>query len=158
MTTPANMKQQVMWVFGLTGGELADQPWEVERGDDPEDTEVFDYWYKGAPDYAEGDFESEATLRTVCYNNLFMTLPKTIADRKTGEEWALVRDYGSGGETACPGQDEGKVEKRHCTEETDECVLCEEKVGEPHGMIYLGEGWVEAVYQKMEKEEDNGGE
>lgn len=30
----------------------------------------------------------------------------------------------------------------------DKCYYCEEKLGEPHGYIYIGDGWSEVVYRK----------
>jgi hypothetical protein len=31
--------------------------------------------------------------------------------------------------------------------------MCEARIGEEHGFIYLGEGWVEAVYYSPDEKE-----
>jgi hypothetical protein len=61
-------RERVEWVFGLTGGELEDVPWEpfVPAPDEWEWDDAFNrvptprltratfrYWYEGAPAYAE---------------------------------------------------------------------------------------------------------
>jgi hypothetical protein len=114
------LRQQVEQVFLLTGGELMD--------DDPDEPAYWNmrFWYEGVPDYFyEGRPDGE--YRTVVRNNLFLS-------EETPEGWELVCSFRSSGEAECP-----------CTWDDEEpygqCALCE-----GGGIIYIGDGWEEAVF------------
>lgn len=141
-------KQQVEWVFGLTGGELADEPWVTAKGEDEPDTAhpvvSFRYWYEGVPDYSKDTFDDWATeqYRTVVKDcSCLVPLPRTLISAEG--KWELKATFTSSGETECPGRqdDEGPLVKM------EQCPLCDTDVGEEHGFIYLGDGWVEGIYQ-----------
>lgn len=157
-------REQIEWVFGLTGGELRFEPWTYEVGGKES---RFPYWYEGVPDYASGDFsdqyDSGVEYRTVVTQALYGAPPERIESGSEGQiedaGWLLQRMYHSSGETECPGRDDGDgtVTEEH-TDGGDRCVLCEELLGEQHGYIYLGDGWVEAVYRIQNEEEPDGEE
>lgn len=107
-------REEIEWVFGLTGGELADEPWAGHR-----------YWYEGIPEYAHDDFpphaEAWGDYRTIVMQALYSPPPERIADPATGDVWILDKTYSSSGEAELPDP--------------------------PGETIYIGDGWVEAVYR-----------
>jgi hypothetical protein len=124
----------------------------------------FRYWYEGAPEYtgrdhAERGSTSDAQgrdVRTAVVCALYGMPPAILWDTKDGARWERVAFYQSGGETECPGQheEENRVTTDHIgkadpNDANTTCVLCDEEIGEPHGYIYLGDGWGEAVYVRM---------
>src|SRR5262245_19008898 len=115
-------RQQVEWVFMLTGGELDDEPWNG-----------FAYNYDGVPEYAASDFEDtfEYEYRTVIGSFLYGGPPERIVAAEGA--WELRATFVSSGEAECPLRREVVDEER--------CRLCDETRGEPHGYIYLGDGW-----------------
>lgn len=154
-------REQVEWVFGLTGGELEDKPWEpfapsTEGEKDctwalgmgglgyASSRETFAYHYDGVPDYCgrrEYDdlYANGVEYRTVVYCCLFGSPPEHVVDG--GQLWTRVASYTTSGETECPERQEGgEVEE-------DECPLCGADHGEEHSYIYIGEGWSEVVYR-----------
>jgi len=121
-------REQIEWVFGLTGGELNDHAWAG-----------FAYNYDGIPEYAGDDYGDryDATYRTVIGHFLFSLPPQTlISDEGL---WRLRGAYRSSGETECPLHPE-PVDGEHCP-------LCDSDRGDPHGYIYIGEGWREVIYR-----------
>jgi hypothetical protein len=69
--------------------------------------------------------------------------------------WIRVGRYASSSETECPGQheDEGSIVRAdHCVG-GDRCPLCEEKIGEEHGYIYMGDGCSETLYRREDPAE-----
>jgi hypothetical protein len=158
-------REQVEWVHGLTGGELSDRPMRYahkgEKWNSPTHKFVpcFErswarYWYEGTPEWVEEFQQYEQDDRgeflTIVWNSGAYGdhLPPTTI-RSGGRKWRKVATFASSCETECPGQheDENKVTADHVGEgEGTECVLCSAKLGGEHGMIYLGEGWLEAVY------------
>jgi hypothetical protein len=126
-------RERVEYVYGLTGGELSDEPWSYCA-----------YWYDGVPEYAESDFRdwTTRTYRTAVLPGYPWYPDKTVQDG--GEVWTLVRDYRNSGEAECPG--------RQTPEMPLPCELCEAETGD-HGYIYIGEG-CEAVYRLEEPEEE----
>lgn len=152
-------REQIKWVFGLTGGELADKPWEFEEFHETLKHDAnynfrtarepragaFRYWYDGVPDYAEIRDKYSETYRTVVVDELFGAAPSAIRDGQG--IWKKVRSFRSSGETECPGrQDEGDVTKDSASN-GEYCDYCEANIGEEHGYIYLGDGWGEVIYQ-----------
>jgi hypothetical protein len=135
-------REQIAWVFGLTGGELSDSPFVTA------DERTFAYWYDGAPEYDDHDYEDLGfeTLMTVIASELYSREPDRLVE-KDGSVWRRLASFTSSGETECPGQqdDEPTVTDAHCNG-GDRCVLCDEAKGEEHGFIYLGDGWVEIIY------------
>jgi hypothetical protein len=126
-------REQIEQVFGLTGGELSDESWQG-----------FAHWFEGAPEYAtEHKDTDEHTHRTIVGNFIFSSPPESIEDN--GIRWEKVATFVSSGETECPGVhgDYNLVEN----DAHEPCPLCGEKWNEPHGFIYIGEGWAEVVYR-----------
>jgi hypothetical protein len=115
-------RKRVQWVFGLTGGELADEPWQGHP-----------YWYEGIPDYLENPkdlYTSDVEYRTLvtdCYG---------MPGIRHG--WEPIKTLSNSGETECPCKSE--EDER---EEDDTCELCE-----GDGIIYLGDGWREIVFRR----------
>lgn len=147
-------RQQVEYVFGLTGGELESKP--LAFVDSDGDSHSWLYHYDGFPEWATEDYldkyengVSYLTLISIdaCYGS---DAPDrlTLAD---GTVWAKVADYTHSGETECPlgscGDNEAVGEET--TEGLERCPLCEAEKGEEHGCIYLGPG-VETVYRHVE--------
>lgn len=131
-----NEREQVQEVFGLTGGELADEPWTPTSDEDAHTT--YNYWYEGTPDYAERDFDVFSSYRTVVESELFGKLPDVLTDEQG--TWRRVTSFRTSGETECPGRDPEVAAVMDLP-----CPLCEED--ETHGFIYLGDGWAEIVYR-----------
>lgn len=162
-------RERVEWVFGLTGGELEDEAWEGNR-----------YWFDGPPEYGGEDFRDQyapgVEYRTVVRNALYAPSRQEIQGEPTakgpGPSWRLVRTFTSSGETECPGRGDtsgetllvgGHLAPGLRKMETvgaykvgavtdGRCPLCEAEKGQPHGFIYLGEGWVEVVYRRQVEE------
>jgi hypothetical protein len=150
-------RMQVEEVFRLGGGELEDKSWGYLAQSTYHDGSLFEptgrtseahlihgafrYHYDGVPDYVAGELEAahpSRDLRTVVYCALF-GMPTTFYDAKDGSRWERVAFYGSSGETECP---------THGETADEDCQLCEAPKGEKHSMIYLGDGWGEAVYMR----------
>lgn len=149
-------------VFGLTGGELADEPWVIEReGDNPW---VNHFWYENVPEWAESEFPEWPirNYRTIVRDTMFGAPPDRL------ETWTKVATYMNSGETECPGRQEDSfstpkgvhfeksandvplVRADQC-DGGNRCYYCEEKIGDEHGYIYLGDGWAEIVYVSDEE-------
>lgn len=160
-------REQVEHVFGLTGGELADRPWtggksvqesgfsNAPQRDTCERPWTRHYWYEGVPEYAESDFDTYAeTYRTTVECALYGRPAVELFDAD-GARWVFQQSFSHSGETQCPGADDdehgGKVTAAHTAGGT-ECYLCGESEGDEHGYIYLGDGWVEAVYRLEDRE------
>lgn len=119
-------------------------------------TGAFRYWYDGAPEYAAREHSASPHVRTAVVCALFGMPPAVLWDAADGSRWARVAFYQSSGETECPGANENDgniVTAAHLpvagdgsSLSADRCVLCDSKIGEPHGFIYIGDGWGEAVY------------
>jgi hypothetical protein len=138
-------RQSVEWVFGLTGGELEDKPWNG-----------FAYHYEGVPEWAQADFNDhyDRGYHTIVSCFLFGGPSQRLVD--TTGVWTLQTVFSSSGETECPlrelDPDEVDAVYRHRQEQfnrpaIERCFLCDEKRGDDHGYIYLGDGWAEAVYR-----------
>jgi hypothetical protein len=138
-------RQQVEWVFGLTGGELDDEPWNGFR-----------YNFEGVPDWARPDFKDryDREYRTVVSCFLYGGPPERIVD--ASGEWTLQATYGSSGETECPLRDIAPEEqeaiyahreKQFNLPHIERCFLCDEERGDDHGYIYLGDGWADCVFR-----------
>lgn len=139
-----NEREQIEWVFGLTGGELNDKPLryanlvccmkhpEYERHWAP-------YFYDGVPEYARRiEYKLGGSFMTVVHCALYGSeMPRVIY--AGGKRWRKIATYTSSGETECPGKDFDSPSRP--------CPLCEAREGEEHGMIYIGEGWAEVVYR-----------
>jgi hypothetical protein len=145
-------RQQVEWLFRLTGGELNDEPWNG-----------FMYNYDGVPEYATGDFDDsfDHEYHTVVSCFLYGSAPERVVD--ASGIWLLQQMYLSSGETECPLRDldheDEEVAYEHRQKQFDlprieRCFLCDEARGDEHGYIYLGDGWGEAVYRLEEREGD----
>jgi hypothetical protein len=106
----------------------------------------FAYNYDGVPEYAASDFEDtfDHEYRTVIGCFLYGGPPEQLVDADGA--WELRATFLSSGEAECPLRAEIVAEER--------CRLCDETRGEPHGYIYLGDGWAEAVYRRQTRDED----
>jgi hypothetical protein len=138
-------REEVECVFGLTGGELADESWAGHK-----------YWYEGIPDYAGEDFTDEyaeeVRYRTIVCCYLFSSPPEKLESDEGS--YCLAKTYANSGETTCPGHSD-QDNAGQVVEEM--CPLCEMKKGEAHGYIHLGDGWAEAVYRlEIKTEEEDG--
>lgn len=129
---------QLMGLFASE--ELDGRKWELEG-------RSFAYWYDGVPGFAEEDFEQARghERRTVLMETMFSEAPPTVT-AENGVTWTLLRTYSAGAERECPGR--GEVH-----EGDKECPICQAAPGEQHGHAYVGECWVEAVYQCDEEDE-----
>jgi hypothetical protein len=144
---------EVKEVFRLTGGELEDTPWAG-----------YQYWYEGVPDYAERDFDwTRGEFKTVIVTGGGMAPSPEKEMAVDGEVWELQEYYNNSGETECAvcGYGVGDFWKEGFEEEYgrppgpgDSCGLCEYKMKDMPGYIYIGEGY-EAVYKLIEEEEDD---
>lgn len=151
-------REQVEWVFGLTGGELEKEPLKFNGPGAITGRELEFSWlyhYEGYPEWAYEDFGSR---RYEHDPGQYLTLIEAGVSYSSsapdelhfpdGEVWFKVRDYTHSGETECPmgscGDDETVGEDS--TEGMERCPLCEADAGEKHGHIYLGTG-VETVYR-----------
>jgi hypothetical protein len=145
-------RQQVEWVFGLTGGELDDEP--LFCGGT-----VYHFHYDGIPEYAGEDFPDQHDNGIDYYTVVacFLHSKGVEEDAVPYEDYKLTRWYQSSGEAECPGRNCGSVEEAWEHEKGSVCYLCEAdkpKLGEPvedgngHGYIYLGEGWCEVVFRR----------
>lgn len=127
---------QIEYLCGLEYGDLSDEKFGS-----------FAYNYAGVPQWAQDDFddlwEEGVEYRTVIGQFLFGSPPEVIVH--DGAVWRLRRDYLCSPEVECPR--EGVVAGRRCG-------LCDARQGEPHGMIYLGEGWLEVVYRHDANDDD----
>lgn len=110
-------REQVEEVFGLTGGELADEPWKPTDNDGREWTVT--YWFDGPPEYAEADFAdwSMTTYRTAVRDEMFGLMPDQLTDEEGN--WTRVASFRSSGETELPDG----------------------------SFAYIGDGWGEIVYR-----------
>ena len=121
-------------VFGLTGGELADEVWTETAAHEVSGTlyEVKSHWwYEGVPAWAEADYvDSPYEYRTMVRDCLFGNPPARLSGK-----WEFVAAYQSSGETECHHRDAGIADAN--------CQLCE-----GDGFVYLGDGWAEVVYRR----------
>lgn len=131
---------QINAVFGLGGGELADEPWTVKDGD----REIaYPYHYDGLPEYLEhhGDYPDHyatgVQYRTLIACGLYGAPGEVLID-SDGTTWKRIQSYPSSGETDCPGTDDD-------ADDEAECPLCGDTG--THGMVCIGEGWAEWVYR-----------
>ena len=147
MTEQQVEREQVQNVFGLGGGELADDAWDG----------VSLYWYEGPPEYATADgldgldLDDDSEYRTALVCCLFGAPPAP-------DGWSVAGSYTTSGEADCwwcgPGTDwDGSDEQDRVRGETAttnthyrgkvDCPLCE-----GDGWVYLGDGWAEVVYRR----------
>lgn len=153
-------RTQVEQVFGLTGGELDDSAWKVGE------KTIAPYWYEGAPEYAASDFRDLENVRTAVHCALYGSSPERIDDE--GGAWVRKGEFQTSGETEClfhsGAPEDMPVKRDQChmvasyprkhlvgtfaklTAKHAECPFCGARLGEDHGVIYLGDGWVETVY------------
>lgn len=147
-------RECVEWVFGLTGGELADKRLDYQDATDephkPDST--FRYHYDGLPEWCMSDYADRFdggidyfTAVTCC---LYGAPPERI---RTTDGKVYVRGelYQNSGETQCPCIDAEGADPYQGVR----CELCERADGEEHGCIYLGDGWCEVVYRYSEQDE-----
>jgi len=144
-------RERVEQVFGLTGGELEDEPWvviETSTPSDPNNHTVsgqaqYIFWFEGIPDYlAKRDYPDfyDVSYRTIVQDCSWGLPPEVIEDEDG--KWYRVAHFTSSGETACSWEG---------CEDADEhlpCPLCEGTEEDGHGQIYLGEGWAEVIYKQ----------
>ena len=147
-------REQVEWVFGLTGGELDDKP--LEFTDESGKARSWRYHYNGVPEWAESDFGTHDYFNVdyftmvetdCCYGSAAPEWLKT----SDGKLYVRVEQYTHSGEAECPcgpSGDNEKVGEEH-TEGQEQCPLCEAEKGEDHGYIYLGPG-CETVYRHID--------
>ena len=165
-------KEQVEWVFHLTGGELEDEPWVFREDSEPGDPVAigsqYNYWYEGIPDWVRvgdltrrdhyGNIIGEAvvdtdTCRTVIhYGGSYGFPPMKI------KGWKQVAQYDSSGETDCPmcgaGLGADDIEEIFANLTGDECPMCEnDQVGIAPGSLSIGDGWSQVIYMSTDCED-----
>lgn len=161
MTSAEREKEEIEAVFSLGGGELEDESWGG-----------FKYWYDGVPSYAEGDFDDWALkeYHTGIGNYMGKGPSETYKNPIKDEdgEWEYQRHYTTSGETDCPvcgaGSDnvylnEYYEEKYNVEDGADapdkaECPLCETEKKDQPGVVYIGDGWAEVVFENVAVDED----
>lgn len=169
-------RQQVEEVFGLTGGELEDEPWicwtQMESEVDGEPlygkNEEFHaqsfwewkerYWYEGPPEYVEREMQRQfpGTLRTLVNPGGIITAPHRELYDGQGI-WKLRETFNNSGEAECPARSydfEARTDVEHGKigiVKGERCPLCDEQEGDEHGYIYLGVCSYEAVYELEEQ-------
>ncbi len=170
-------RQRVEWVHGLTGGEMVDRPFrllDLGRGK----RTWARYWYEGAPEWSnEHAYDSgrkgwRGSWRTLVWDSGSYGdyLPPQSFRDASGRRWRKVASYRSAAECECPVPEnhpaivtrrEAVLEDKHAPfnflsrpmHRRAECPMCEARIGEEHGYIYLGEGWLEAVYYSPDEKE-----
>lgn len=126
-------------------------------------------WLDSAPEWLESDLEEGEHLTLVTDGGGFQSeLPEYILiPNKAGDElWKRVADHTHGAEVECPfkewddeAREDGRdrlvtLKETFCGESPgEECRYCGEKIGEEHGVIYIGEGAL-YVYTRVDEEED----
>jgi hypothetical protein len=169
-------RQQVEWVHGLTGGELSDRPLRIL---DTTGRGRFwaRYWYDGAPEwsdehaYASGRKGWRGSWRTLVWDSGAygdFQPPATFRD-SSGRRWRKLNSYSSSGEAPCPVPENhpGRVTRKDAKlsekwngpgarpswyKRRARCPMCDERIGSEHGFLYLGEGWIEAVYYSPDRD------
>lgn len=134
-------KERVEQVFGLTGGELSDEPWKckpVYEAVSDASPWKFRFWYEGVPDYAASEFPDKWDIEHRTVVTYSSDTPEIFEDEDG--RWYKVASWSSSGEAECPGM--------HMDDPKDElpCKLCEGE--DEHGHVYLGDGWCEIVYRQ----------
>jgi len=141
-------REQVEWVFHLTGGELEDEPWSGQK-----------YWYEGVPDYIGDAFTNDpedTVYRTIVMQALYANVPEEL-DSEEGMYTFTGKAETSSGETECPHRDDadnGKLVVSGQCGDDGRCELCHELKGDHHKYIYLGDGWTEAVFRRIPDNEE----
>lgn len=135
----AAFTEQIMWVFGLTGGELEDHPLRVLVEDAYRGW--IRYWYQGVPDYVQSIFRPAARageFRTILRDLSHGPSPAFLRT-SDGRRWRRVAQYSTSGEVECPNEDHGPHDGK--------CPVCEQHHPEEgSSYIYIGEGWHEVIY------------
>lgn len=151
----------------VIGEELEPKPWVV--GEPGGERYRHGYWYDFAPEWVTTELEREYG-----WGAKFRTIVTSGGGYQQLEDddgiWVLVREFNHGAERECPLRtwDEVKNEDSRdgvvVLENTyyglhpgESCRFCEEKIGEEHGYIYIGEG-AEYVYVNIEEDEEEGEE
>lgn len=117
-------REQIEWVFGLTGGELEAEPWEYEEFKEESEyrpaerpafryvkrphSSSFRYWYQDPPDYVDrrelaSRDDYNAVFRTAVVNELYGPAPAALRDAEG--IWQKVRSFRNSGETECPNRE-----------------------------------------------------
>ena len=149
-------RQRIECVFGLGGGELhaAHPDFPGDAGWDGPDGIA--YWYEGVPDYLSLDelgLGHDDEVRTAIIDCLF-------GHPDPPDGWEQAASFTSSGERECwwcgSGTDwDGSIEQDRAREAdpltptgyrgNPACKLCE-----GDGVVYLGDGWAEVVYRRVE--------
>lgn len=118
--------ERMHWVFGWTGGEAQDEPW---------DKIPAEYWMEGAPDYAE-EYNSRADP-----TGIYRTAIGYMVETLKIPGWEQVARFPTSGETDCPACGAGTdYASEHGGEHDDACEMCE-----GDGYLYIGDGYAEHV-------------
>jgi hypothetical protein len=160
-----NERYQVEQVFGLTGGELADEPLKFRAKNNPaqeygdEEDQSWLYHYDGIPEWAGDDFPDQYDSGVDYFTLVEIgcsygsSAPAWLTST-SGQFYLQVKQYASSGECECDGKynpDGGsdcKVGEGY-TAGMAQCPMCGEGVGEEHGYIYVGDG-CESVYMHVD--------
>lgn len=126
------------------------------------------YSYDGAPEYAQSDypdrFDGNVTYMTLVEVSVtYESYAPPWLRTKDGKVFVKIASFANSGERECTGGydhetgTEGHKVGTCDTEGMEKCPLCEEKAGEDHGYIYIGDSY-EHVYKHVEFECDECGE
>lgn len=148
----SSLREQVEWVFGLTGGELNDKSLRYHKTDEDSDHQYgFAFYYDGVPSYARPDFEhldeNHYDYFTAVSCELYGSSLDELITVEDGKLYKKLKVYTNSGETECPGKSDGDgVVTEEQADPSGFCPYCDESIGDEHGYIYLGDGWCEVVY------------
>lgn len=152
-------REQVSWVFGLTGGELGSESLKFKGPGAVTGQELEYGWlyhYDGPPEWATSDFDThdyfDAQYCTLVeFGCSYGSAAPELMIFPDGETWYRVAQFTHSGECECPEGLSGWNEKvgEGRTEGMERCLLCEADKGEEHGYIYLGDG-CESVYRRID--------
>jgi hypothetical protein len=126
------------------------------------------YSYDGLPDYAASDypdrFDGNVTYLTLVEVGItYESYAPEWLRTKDGKIYVKLTTFANSGERECAGGydhetgTEGHKVGTADTEGMEKCPMCEEKAGEDHGYIYIGDS-AEHVYKHVEFECDECGE
>jgi hypothetical protein len=140
------LRDQIIEVFGLTGGELEDEPRTFTHG---EKLRTYQFWYTGFPEYVERKKQNsfgDCDVITLIDNNIYAKPPQILID-EGGRKWNLLDSFLSSGEVSCP-----------FFTKKGNCSLCEnEHTEDDVPYIYIGDGWAENVYISVVPNKDTEG-
>jgi hypothetical protein len=126
-------RTQLEYLHGLTGGELEDEPLVAKgpRGG----VHKYAYWYEGVPDEVEDSYRDGPYLTVLSVGDD----PEKLVIN--GLTWTKREEIVGPQECECPDEGSRNVGRKPCP-------LCGALPGKEHKYIYIGEPWVETIYER----------